>query len=623
MYQTYLSSRDNDDNTAFKKYRNQLTSTLKKAKSDYHKRLFHAAHKKSPAIVWQSINTVLQRNNKKQSIDTLSISGENVSGIPLSDYFNRHFTNLPTRTHNACASSSISSRVDESVFLAPTDESEVFNVFMKLNNSRSHDIDDIQIKPVKFVIDIIAPMLVYIFNLALSTGKFPDNMKLAKVSVLHKGGDKNVITNYRPISVLPIFSKGLEKIILRRLDNFFDKHSVLTDFQFGFRKGKSTECALLTQKELILKNIEQRQMTLGLFIDFSKAFDSLNHATLLDKLSCYGVRGTSLALIQSYLQHRKQCVSINRYTSSLQLLKSGVPQGSILGPLLFNVYINDIVNICQHSRFIMYADDSSIFISATNIDELIIKGNVILEKFLLWSEKNGLEINTTKTKAIVFRPVNKHIDASYALKIGNKEIEIVSHHKTLGIIFSEFMQWDHHIEFLTHKLAKVAGIIGHCRSLLPTKVKIQIYHALFGSQINYCHLVWGTTTKSNVNKLITLQKKIIRFIANVPYDTHAEPLYLSYNIMKVSCIYDYRLLFSYAFSTLEFIAFLSQLANLTERESVFDVRRREFWKVPHFRTNYALQSLAHNLPTLLNNIVMNRIDIHCITKKTLRTFLCC
>lgn len=618
LYQEYLCSKDDGDHAVFKRYRNQLTSALKKSKTEYHKRLFHDAHKKRPAIVWQSINEVLKRSKQKNSIDELSLSGESVSGVQLSELFNRHFTNLPSSAHNEHASSFISHRVTDTIFLQPTDELEVIRVFMGLNNSKSHDIDDIQIKPVKFVIDVVAPLLVYIFNLALSSGQFPNNMKLAKVSVLHKGGDKNLVTNYRPISVLPIFSKGLEKIILYRLDNFFTKTSVLTDSQFGFRKGKSTESALISQKEIILHNIECKLLTLGIFIDLSKAFDCLNHSTLLDKLSCYGIRGTPLILIHSYLEHRKQCVSVSDHVSSLQILKFGVPQGSILGPLLFNVYINDLVNICHQARFVMYADDTSIFLSASNMDELIPMGNLVLEKFLSWSKINGLKINTVKSKAILFRPVNKHVISNYTLEIGTDQIEIVKQHKTLGVIFSEHMQWDNHIEYLVTKLSKVVGIICHCRSLLPVNIKMQIYHALFSSQINYCHLVWGTTTKSNINKLTILQKKMLRFIANVPYDTHTEPLFLKFNIMRIASVYEYRLLCSYLFSTAEFASFLSNVSHLTKRESFILVRRREFWNVPHFRTNYALQSIAHNLPSLLNKFLIDHNDIHCLTKKDVR-----
>lgn len=320
-------------------------------------------------------------------------------------------------------------------FLNPTDEQEVFNMFLGLKNSKSSDINEIQIKPVKFVMDIIAPCLVHIYNLSLSSGHFPVSMKLAKVAVIYKGGNKHIISNYRPISVLPVFSKVLEKIIFTRLDNVFAKHCVFTDSQFGFRKGRSTEAALLFQKEIILQNIERRLITLGIFIDFSKAFDVLNHKILLQKLNRYGVRGTPLALLESYLNNRKQCVVIDGQCSSFRNIRTGVPQGSILGPLLFNVYINDIVNIDDEAQFIIYADDTSLFLSGEEADVLVCKANSILSKFFMWSETNGLKVNTTKTKAILFRSTNKPVSINNTINLGTSSIELVNQHKTLGVIF--------------------------------------------------------------------------------------------------------------------------------------------------------------------------------------------
>lgn len=195
----------------------------------------------------------------------------------------------------------------------------------------------------------------------LQTGIFPDCLKIAKVSMVYKGGNKNDLKNYRPISVLPIFSKIFEGGINIRLQKFFTKHNVITESQYGFQKEKSTELALTDIKNRIITNIENRLYTLGLFLDLSKAFDYIQHNILLSKLQSYGVRGMTSNLIESYLRNCKQFVSVDKIRSQELEIKHGVPQGSILGPLLFLVYINDITDIPNSPHLVMYADDTNVF----------------------------------------------------------------------------------------------------------------------------------------------------------------------------------------------------------------------------------------------------------------------
>lgn len=189
-------------------------------------------------------------------------------------------------------------------------------------------------------------------------------MQVAKVLALFKKGNRASVSNYRPILVLPIFSKALEKIIFNRLSNFLEKNSMLSNCQYAFRKRRSTHLALLEQKEFILKNIKKRQLTLGVSIDYSKAFYSINHKLLLEKMRYYGIRGIALELITSYLGHSSQFVQVNNLRSKIRQLHLGVPQGSILGPLLFNMYIIDIVNVDTNTKYIIYADDVTLLVSS-------------------------------------------------------------------------------------------------------------------------------------------------------------------------------------------------------------------------------------------------------------------
>lgn len=237
----------------------------------------------------------------------------------------------------------------------------MITLFSGLRNSRSPAADGLVIKPVNYVLDLIAPVIAHIFNKAISCGVFPSSMRVARVTVIHKGGDKNSFSNYRPVSILPVFSKGLEKVINTRIESFSRRFNLLTTYQFGFRKNRSSEDALLLQKELILENIENKTLTVGLYLDFSKAFDRVNHAILLQKMECYGFRGVASQLLRSYLDERLQFTEIGTHRSRLRRISCGVPQGSILGEILFLFYINDIIKLNTTCHFIIYADDCTVF----------------------------------------------------------------------------------------------------------------------------------------------------------------------------------------------------------------------------------------------------------------------
>lgn len=236
---------------------------------------------------------------------------------------------------------------------------------------------------------------------------------------------------------------------------------------------------------------KKKLVSLGIFIDLSKAFDHLNHNILIAKLDMYGVRGTMLSLIKSYLLNRKQCVSHNSFLSSTEDIKSGVPQGSILGPLLFIIYMNDVFNINTEVQSIAYADDITLFFTGTDPDKLIVSANNFLSSLKIWADLNCLKINANKTKALLFRPRNKIARVSTNLCLGGNNIEFVQEIKALGVFFSEHLTWDQHINHVGMKLNKLNGLMNKHRHILPQNTKKNFYIILCFCRLSLTVMSYG------------------------------------------------------------------------------------------------------------------------------------
>lgn len=614
-----MSTRSPLDWELFKQHRNKTNTFLRNAKREYLFNFFHMECNAKADVVWKKINELLNSAPAAHNVVEITVNDILLKGSELAEAFNDFFVNLVNTSHHPEAVNLIQSNKN-SLYLNPTCENEVITTFNLLKNSNVCDVDDIQLKPVKYTLDIIAAPLAHIYNLAITTGNFPQRMQLSKVIVLHKGGDQNNFSNYRPISILPVFSKALEKIIHGRIENFASKFDLITSAQYGFRKGRSAELALLNQKEIILKAFEEKQFIAGVYVDFSKAFDRLNHITLLKKLELYGIRGIPLQLLSTYLNFRKQAVVIGDSLSSFKSVNAGVPQGSILGPLLFNFYINDIIKISAKPTFVIYADDTTILFRNSSTTTLHLEINDCLDKLHSWSRLNSLEINVNKTKAILFSPKQSSAVLEGSLLLGNNIVEVVDSVKALGVHFHKNMSWDLHINHVISRIARSVGILAKFRFFLPQQIKLKIYNALFLSHINYCVLVWGKTTITNLNRLLALQKKALRHIANEDYLAHTKPLFHRFNLVSTRNLYSYHLAIRYKQRINNPENLLVSLADLTNRKPIYQTRNTEPCLIPFSRTSYGEQMLRSSLPTLINYLHKQSITIENTSRAKLRTF---
>jgi hypothetical protein len=435
----------------------------------------------------------------------------------------------------------------QSMLIVPTFEEEVSSIIKSLN-SGSAGWDSVSMKILKSVQSAVIHPLTYVLNLSLSTGIFPRELKIARVIPLFKSGDISVLSNYRPVSVLPAVSKILEKLMFVRLLSFLKVHKILYDNQFGFRDGHSPNLALLLLVDKISCALERGDCVLGLFLDFSKAFDTVNHSILIKKLEYYGVRGLALKWFHSYLCDRSQFVEYNNAKSNNLYVSCGVPQGSILGPLLFLIYINDLPNISSKMFSIFFADDSNLFLSGKDHNELLSQMNMEITSVVEWLNVNKLSLNLKKTHFILFKPKKKKILLHNELVISGVKIARTSCTKFLGVYVDESLIWDHHLKYIKGKIARGLGIINKAKKYLNKSTLRTLYFSFSHPYFTFCVEVWGNTFACYLDPLVKLQKRIVRIIAGAGRIDHTAPLFKDMKIMNLEKIYKFAVLqFMYKF----------------------------------------------------------------------------
>ena len=418
--------------------------------------------------------------------------------------------------------------------MSPITSNEVLNAIadLKNNGKGANTISSLAIKNNKHT---LSEILSHIFNNCISDGYFPSELKEGCITPIYKGGQKTELNNYRPVCSLLPFSKIFERILYDRMINYIDKHNILSKKQFGFRKGLSTENAIINFIDKIYTGLENRQHTAAIFMDLSKAFDVLDHQILATKLEHYGFRGKFLELILSFISNRNYFVNVNGLKSETKMVNIGVPQGSTLGPLLFLLYINDMCNSSTEFDFTLFADDTTLSMSGDKLDELTQKTNIELAKVLDWLIVNKLIINLMKTNSMLF--TNKQEGRILNIKAHNTILEQKSECKFLGIIIDDDISWKAHINHISNKISKTIALLRYLRYTFPKHILKTLYMTLIYPYFNYCNIIWGAADPTAINPINLLQKKVIRIISRAKYLDNTEPLFISMKLLNLTELY--------------------------------------------------------------------------------------
>jgi len=373
-------------------------------------------------------------------------------------------------------------------------------------------------------------------------GIVPDQLKIAKVVPIYKKGERHLPGNYRPISLLSIFDKILEKLMYRRLSNFLDQNSILYEYQFGFRKNHSTVQAVMEVLDNIYEHCDNHEVTMGIYLDLQKAFDTVNHSILLKKLNMYGVRGIVLKWFTSYLSNRHQYVAMSKYESAFETVNCGVPQGSVLGPLLFLIsFMYDIQNAVSDAKLKLFADDTNLFLHDSDFMNLFYRANIYMSQLCEWFKVNKLSLNLDKTCYSLFGLNHKNTIAQ-TLYINGKVILNVESCKYLGILIDSDLKWKGHITYIHNKLVKFVIIFYKIRSKLPPEILRLIYFAFVHSHLSYGIEIYGNTTANHLSELLVLNNRLLRILQHKPFKTHTTDLYNTYFTLPLQLMHTYQIL---------------------------------------------------------------------------------
>ena len=541
----------------YKKLQTHYKTYIKLIKNRYYQEHFKKCQN-NPRKTWNTINNITGRTkDKSQSNFTLQTSNETLSDPEeVATYFNKHFCSIganlnpgnlkfPSNNSTVC----IHQGQINSFVLFDITEDEIFNSISTLKPHASPGYDDITPMLIKLAAPHISKVLLHIFNASFSTGTFPTRMKTAKIIPIFKKGNKLDVNNYRPISLLPIFSKCLEKIMSNRLNSFLSKYKIISPSQFGFSKNKSTVDAIISFMEKIKINPDSH--IISIFCDLSKAFDCVNHNILLQKLYNLGIRGTPYKWFESYLLERNQYTVITKsrpgtsqnysiltkFQSKISQIKQGVPQGSILGPLLFNIYINDLPqNRTIPADYILYADDTNVIISADDPKTLENKFNSLVTDTEKWLRNNQLCLNTTKTNYMLINPQNRNNNTPLTIN-NTHNINRVEEIKFLGLNITDKFSWNEHIHHVIKKIKPGIATLYKLREVAELPTLLQIYYSLIHSHLAYSILIWGNAPHTYLDKLLKIQKKAIRIITRSSPLTSCRPLFQKHNILTVFSLY--------------------------------------------------------------------------------------
>lgn len=605
-WRKYRLSKGLDDWETYRQLRNFCKTETRNAKSTYYKNSLSQEFR-NPKQFWNKLNGMLNRSDKKH-IGQLNINNIATSDPELiSNAFNKHFTSIG-------GSNYFNTFDNEDFLLQPSPScsfsfndiapADVFNAICSIKGN-SCGPDGLETKFLKLAAHVIMYPLADLFNLSLKTCTIPSIWKCARVTPIFKSGDSADINNYRPISIMCNVAKVFEKLLSRQLSDYIVSNNILSSHQSGFRSSYSTTTALLKFTNDIYSSLESGHITGAIFIDLSKAFDMVDHYLLLDKLAAIGLNRDALLWFNSYLHNRRQYVVFQGIQSNNLINSHGVPQGSILGPLLFSIFINELPRICQQCSIHLYADDTVIYFSDTNptaIQNSLQTDFNLLQK---WFYNNKLLLNTKKSCCMVFGSKPSHPD-QLDLKIqttNGSDLERVSSFKYLGLWIDPELTFKPHIDYIVKKCQASLSSLYRASECFTFEVRKRLITQLIFPILDYADIIYMNTTDYILYPINVLFNSLCRFILKCPFRTHHCFMYNSLSLLSPKARRRYHwVLFIFKCVYFTYPPYLKDL--LVCSTGPYNLRHSHYpyFLVPRFFKTIARRSFQYRAPNDWNNL---------------------
>lgn len=523
-------------NQNYKSIKNRLNNKIRYAKNKFFQDKWEKTghdHKKQ----WRFINDFFKPKVTENHIDVLSVNGRQIyDKYEIVNSLNNHFAYIgenivkdlnneinQSGDHTEVLFEEISSDAELND-MNLTNEVEINKIILELKPNSAPGDDNVTVRDLLNLKESVVKPIAKLANNMILSGTFPAELKRNKITPIFKSGDKGSMHNYRPITVISVFSKILEKIIKARITTFLDNYVPMDPYQYGFIKNSGTLAATFDFINYISKALDEKFFVIAVFVDLKKAFDVVSIDRLLEKIKSIGLKGTLHSLLKSYLYNRQQYVKQGEVISGLLTNPYGVPQGSVLGPLLYSLYVLSLQAANLQGKYFTFADDTALIYTGRNEVGLQTLVNEDLDTYLKWLYCNRLKINIDKTKYLLFKQKNTNFN-NVEIRINNITLEKVSSIKYLGLIVDENLNWHQHISKICNKITPMFSVLFKCRHYLNNKTKYLIYNSFFLSHLRYLIPVWGTCCQTAFKDIQVLQNKILKILFNYNKLTSTVTLY--------------------------------------------------------------------------------------------------